>query len=601
MNNEIQKIEISDMLEKTSLSDSDLLIVEDEQNTKKMTIINFIRSIIKDNEVPTEYRLYSSYKLQSMINDLEESISEGVGNVRDRMDKLESLATTKQELKDLQSELIKSIDSKVSNDLFITSLSGKRDKNTKITSYDLDISSDDNKIQLFNLSKEVIDYMLGATPVPTNRAPIGGWVTEDIADNAIVFNKLSEFYRYSGNIKNGNVDDLVEDGLYLLGSDVVGLPKQDSDDDNTRILDVSRVGEKHIIQTIYYCDDVEERPIYRRKGNVDRIHVLDFVKIMEVTDTFKIGRDMLKDDFSNNGIVTSGSIYTIREEGHYYAKSTVTELPTVDDYLVEISKHNDRYIYTAHKLNSSTCDVYESLLYFTAGMMPVTTNWYMISNSKKSKFDSKRVYLFGDGILFGLGSDDIPNKSIPALLSKEYGLKINNRAIGDATIGNYDDENLAERSIIKQIETTPLDNADYVIIFAGTKDWEIGKAEIGTNNVDINDIYFKGSINKCISDIANKNPEAKVVFCTPIFRSRIKYGDNKNSDTNTVNDKYLSEYVDAIIEVCNYNHIPVIDLYHNGSINKFNSSSYLKDGLYPNDKGNALLASKIIGGMEFYF
>ena len=598
---DIRKIQISDMLDKNSLSDDDLLIVEDSQNTKKMTIINFVKAIIKDNDVPTEYRLYSSLKLQNMIDQMKEELEEGIGKIEGEVGEMQDNTATIKQLEELKAELDEQIGLKANTVDVTAALEGKRDKNTKIPASDLDTSSDINKIKLENLSEEVIAAMTGTTSVPTNRAPIGGWVTEDIADGAIVANKLADNYRFVATITEGNINSITKDGLYILGCEVLNLPKMFEDETDFRILDVQRIQDDYIIQTVYYCDDVDERPIFRRKTTVGSLYITDFIEIHEVTNVFKIGRDMLKEDYNNNGVIDSGSIYLVRNVGTYYATTNVTDLPSVDNYMVDVEKYDDRYIYTAHKMDTSTCDVYVSLLYFTAGLMPVNTQWYLVSNSKKSKFDGSRVHLFGDGIMFGLGSDDITNNSIPALLASQYGMKITNCSIGDATMGNYDDENLKERSILKQIQTAVLTDADYAIIFAGTNDWKIGKATLGTNNTTLNDTTFKGSINKVISDIAAKNINTKIIFCTPIFRARIDYGDNKNSDQYTVNDKYLIEYVDAIIDVANENHIPVVDLHRIGTINKYNHSLYLKDGLYPNDEGNKLLASKIVAGMEANF
>ena len=598
---DIRKIQISDMLDKNSLSDDDLLIVEDSQNTKKMTIINFVKAIIKDNDVPTEYRLYSSLKLQNMIDEMKEELEEGIGKIEGEVGEIQDATATIKQLEELKAELDEQIGLKANTVDVTAALDEKRDKNVKIPASDLDTSSDINKIKLENLSEEVIAAMTGTTAVPTNRAPIGGWVTEDIADGAIVANKLADNYRFVATITEGNINSITKDGLYILGCEVLNLPKMSEDETDFRILDVQRIQDDYIIQTVYYCDDVDERPTFRRKTTVGSLYITDFIEIHEVTNVFKIGRDMLKEDYNNNGVIDSGSIYLVRNVGTYYATTNVTDLPSVDNYLVDVEKYDDRYIYTAHKMDTSTCDVYVSLLYFTAGLMPVNTQWYLVSNSKKSKFDGARVHLFGDGIMFGLGSDDITNNSIPALLASQYGMKITNCSIGDATMGNYDDENLKERSILKQIQTAVLTDADYAIIFAGTNDWKVGKATLGTNNTTLNDTTFKGSINQAISDIAAKNINTKIIFCTPIFRARIEYGDNKNSDQYTVNDRYLIEYADAIIEVANENHIPVVDLHRMGTINKYNHSLYLKDGLYPNDEGNKLLASKIVAGMEASF
>ena len=52
--------------------------------------------------------------------------------------------------------------------------------------------------------------MTGGTPIPSNRPPKGGWVTEDIADEAINFNKLSDIYSYGGHYIEGNINDFVK-------------------------------------------------------------------------------------------------------------------------------------------------------------------------------------------------------------------------------------------------------------------------------------------------------------------------------------------------------------------------------------------------------
>ncbi len=597
-------IKIADLLDKEQLDETDVLIIEDEQNTKKVSIRNLIMSIIKDNDVPTNYRIYSSEKTQKLFDSVKDTVVGDIGKIQGDIKELEDDKATNTSLENLKTELEKKIGMKVTTEELVQALSDVRRTSTKITSDDLDTSSNSVKIKLANLADEVVDAMTGNTTViPTNRAPVGGWVTEDFADESITYKKLANDYRFGGIITEGNINEIVKDGIYLLGSNVLNLPKMENEEgDNSRILDVKRIGDKLIMQSVYYCDDSEDRPIFRRKGSLIRLHALDFMEVHEINTTFKASRDLLSEDFANCGLIDSGSIYAIRKDGDYYATKNVTDLPTEnEDYMVKVSKYNDRYIFNAQAITTTTCKIYTSLLYFTAGQMPVNTSWFEVSSTSKSKFDGKKVYLFGDGILFGLGSDDITNKSISAILSNKYGMRINNRALGEASIGNYDDEILSQSSVIEQIETTPLDEADYAIIFAGGYDWKIGKATIGTSNTAVNDITFKGSINTCIKNILLKNAKTKILFCTPIFRSRIEAGDGKNSDENTVNDRYLYEYVQAMIDVCNANHVPVLNLFNISMINRYNSSIYLKDGLYPNDTGHALLADKIFDGMNMYY
>ena len=90
-------------------------------------------------------------------------------------------------------------------------------------------------------------------------------------------------------------------------------------------------------------------------------------------------------------------------------------------------------------------------------------------------------------------------------MTSEYGIVINNHALGDATIGVYDDEYLQERSVIKQIENAQVSDGDMAIIFAGSNDYKSGIAKIGENNIDLNDHTFKGSLNTCIKNLLTKD------------------------------------------------------------------------------------------------
>lgn len=601
--NNVIGIKVPDMLEKEQLDEADLFIVTDTENTKKVTLINFIRSIVKDNEVPTGYRIYSALKIQQMIDEIKEQVTDDIGHMNGDVEELKKNMATVQQLEELRDELIKQIDDKISSDDFTTALEGYRRKEDKLTYKDFDDSSDENKLKLKNLAQEVIDAMTGNTTViPTNRAPIGGWLTEDFADESITFKKLAVSYRFGGNIIEGNINEITKDGIYLLGSEVLNLPKWEGETEpSSRILKVTNIDNKIVMQEVYYCDDMEDRPVYKRKGSITRLHVLPFIETHDVNGTYKVDRNMLTEDFQNCGVVSTGSVFQLRNEGNYYVENTVTDLPTTgEDYMVKVSKYNDRYIFDAQCMTTNTCRLYTAMLYFTAGLMPVFTTWTEVSSTAKSKFDGKKVYFLGDGTLFGIGSDDIPNKSIGGIFTNKYGMHINNRAIADATFGSYSNEIFAEASVIEQIATTPLDDAEYIIIMAGTHDWASGMAQFGEDD-SMTESSIKGSINLCIKNIMMQNTKAKLLFCTPIFRSRIEYGDGRDSDHNTVNDKWLSEFADAIIQVCQANHVPVVDLYRTSMINQYNAPTYLKDGLYPNDTGYALLAEKIYDAMCMYY
>jgi hypothetical protein len=101
-------------------------------------------------------------------------------------------------------------------------LSTKRDKATKITNADLDISSDANKIKLVNLSDEVLQAMAGTTPVNVTPGP-NSVTQEKIAPGAVTLDKIAEAVRG----KNLFNKDTVTNNAYIVydnGQIVTGHP-----------------------------------------------------------------------------------------------------------------------------------------------------------------------------------------------------------------------------------------------------------------------------------------------------------------------------------------------------------------------------------------
>lgn len=595
------KLFIRDLLEKKIIEESDIMIIEDSDNTKRVTVENFVKSITKDDDIPTRYRIYSSEKVQSMIDDLETFLEDGVGETHRLVEELDKKKADRIELVNLKDALILELNKMANSDKMIEMIESKRDKNVKITVDDLDTSSDEVKLGLDNFKTEVLNYMIGGTPIPSNRPPKGGWVTEDIADRAINFRKLADDYRYGGHFIEGNINEFVKDGIYTLGSKVLGLPKEDEDDENqVRLLTVTVTENDIIKQVVEYVNDLKYRPIYRRVATRNRLRVTEFIRVEEINNKFKAHRDLLSDDFNNCGELSGCDIFAITKEGHYLTDNTVTNMPTFGTYEVDIRKFGDRLVYQAIGMGNTRCDVYQSMQYYTTGMNPVNTPWFNISSFSRSKFEGKTVHLFGDGIIFGLGSSDIPNKSIPALLGSKYGMRVINNALGDATAGAYDDESLAERSLVTQIALDPMDDADYAIIMIGTHDWDSAKSDIGKDTSET-DMHFKGALNIAIQHILAKNARTKILLVTPIFRSRIKIGDGKNSDEFARNDLYLKDFADAIKDIAEIYHLPCADLFNTSGINKYCSAGYLKDGLYLNDAGQKLVADKIMDAMNLYY
>lgn len=64
---EYSLVNIAELIAKKEATDTDILLIQDEEDTKKITLQNLILSIIKDNELPGEARIYSSQKMDQLF------------------------------------------------------------------------------------------------------------------------------------------------------------------------------------------------------------------------------------------------------------------------------------------------------------------------------------------------------------------------------------------------------------------------------------------------------------------------------------------------------------------------------------------------------
>ncbi|WZK93682.1 DUF2479 domain-containing protein [Staphylococcus phage SpP] len=142
-----------------------------------------------------------------------------------------------------------------------------------------------------------------------------------------------------------------------------------------------------------------------------------------------------------------------------------------------------------------------------------------------------------------------------------------------------------------RLRDTDWNTVDYITIFFGTNDYG-GDIPIG-NDDDTDGTTFKGAVNKVIKTLGESVPHIKIMFITPFYRSRFISGDNNDGDNfaNAAGAK-LNDYVVAIEELAEKNHIPVLNMMKESGINKYNSETYLSDGLHPNAFGYTYLAEQ---------
>ena len=198
--------------------------------------------------------------------------------------------------------------------------------------------------------------------------------------------------------------------------------------------------------------------------------------------------------------------------------------------------------------------------------------------------------------------------------------------------------------IAKEINKLNLKPADVYTVFLGTNDWW-GSQTLGTmddykNGTGTSTVY--GSYRIITDKLKNLNPKAAVILITPLKRLDFVYYNNMKNNAygsyKTKNGKDLAEFANAVNEIGKLENYKVIDLYNSNDFNYKNIVNFKRlkdpqtgkyknfkypdfidipfnpetdeypyppkainttyDGLHPSDKGNKIIANKIIKVMK---
>ena len=194
--------------------------------------------------------------------------------------------------------------------------------------------------------------------------------------------------------------------------------------------------------------------------------------------------------------------------------------------------------------------------------------------------------------------------------------------------------------IAGKIGSLGLVKADVYSVFLGTNDWwggrPLGSMEDYKNNTGANSAF--GSFRIIIDKIRQLNPEAKIVLITPMQRGDFVYllnaTNNAYGSYKEKNGQTLEAFANAVIAIGKTEKIPVVDLYHDrrlavkhmvnfkrlkdsltGQYVNYRYPQFTQipfdpkndeypyppeainityDGLHPSDKGNEIIAEKVI-------
>lgn len=245
----------------------------------------------------------------------------------------------------------------------------------------------------------------------------------------------------------------------------------------------------------------------------------------------------------------------------------------------------------------------------------------------RSKYEGKRMVCFGDSITGSVEERDISNWCM--YLEEATGIKTVNQGYWSARVAYSDDssdvvnafafyrlidalltQDFSGQDIIyntagyekhaKQLDklkTIDLSTIDIISISLGTNDlssktpFEIEDEPLSVNSVN-------GAMRYSISRLLTAYPHLRIIITTPIYRFT---GSLTEGNDYIIDGRGIKDFVDDYINLGRELHIPVIDLYSEIPVNRYNKDYYFGenggDGLHPNYKMKELMGAKIAGGI----
>ncbi len=204
-----------------------------------------------------------------------------------------------------------------------------------------------------------------------------------------------------------------------------------------------------------------------------------------------------------------------------------------------------------------------------------------------------KINILGDSITEGYGCSNRSKRFTDLIaaqtgaITRNYGISGTRIALQQVSSGNEQ----WEQPFVTRVEGMDPD-ADIIVIFGGTNDYGHGDAPFG-DFADRTAGTFIGALHVLYTQLLEKYPAAQIVILTPLHRD----GETNRNSRN----KNMADYAAAIRQVAEYYSLPVLNLWATYGVQPavpVMKTTYMPDGLHPNDAGHVILARKIIQFMQ---
>lgn len=484
-------------------------------------------------------------------------------------------------------------------------LVAKRNKTDKFTANDFDTSTDTNKIQLKNLSQEVLQAMAGTTSIEAT-----------VADGAVTKEKLAQGVlgtEYEGVLKliKGNVVSRAGTSITDFIIDHMELARYD--DDSLKYNIPSTVSfaaiNSNLLPNVYNT----------MQFTVPDTPTTDNYLCFGYDGTYYYGLHL-----GINSIVSCGYITKFTDSTSKNVVQLSTNSSVVAGDIVEITFDLENKILNANKINSigkiNICSfkyseyLTDSQLRF--GFISSDINWgirYKKIRFQNVNLNTQASYLkaryalkenpikgltycsVGDSITWLDGNTEVSTgltvKGYQSYVKEELHCDVVNAGKSGWSTVNMCNQYLngGESDTYK----STINSADFITVMSGTNDFQNNSpiGEVGSKDVTT----FCGALYVLLREIIKANPTKKIMYINQPYRRGYRINDGEDYSTQQYNalNVYFKDYMEKGIEVAKLLNIPTLNLYNECGWNEYNVENLTVDGLHP----NTTYGYKSIGGI----
>jgi hypothetical protein len=408
--------------------------------------------------------------------------------------------------------------------------------------------------------------------------------TAKIADSAVTNAKLAVNYDYTSTITTGSLDDyLTSSSGYIIAGTVTNAPTASG------FLSVHRWGGSGQFVLQSYVDLSVAGKIYHRvysgawgawyqptpaDVSVTTAKIVDLAVTTAKLEAASVDATKLSTKYDWVATLVSGDVndYTT-QSGGWVVAGAMTNAPTGSGWLF------------VHKFGASGNFILQRWYDFTDPSIFWVRKSYNGTWSAWSKLTQPQVFPKTGKNVICLGDSITENGDYPVRLATLTGATVTNCGFGGSRLafstgdyaylsfhkladyissGDYSDLTAAcsrlagsptfddNIAIAARLAAVNWSTVDYIVAAYGTNDYGSPDVPLGTTT-DTTGATFKGAINYAVNKICTAYPNIKILFVSPIWRSRYDSGDGNDSDVYANSrGNYLLDFVDAMKQMAEY-------------------------------------------------